>query len=726
MPWQQDEQRYPTVRDGRYPPRGYEPARRNPPSALSMAPEDFMDETFALGHQGRTGATATMAPQLEQMRIRDRDARFNAERNFPDPASMANGPRVRPPAPQGPRNPYSVTGRESLDMPANPYSVTGRGFDIPANPLSAAGRTNVGPGSGAMGSAASALRDVPTEVPPTQRRATDISPSSEAMGPNIPGGGRPSAVNGVFRRDGASGVPEFYNLGPDGRAPDPLTRGGLSVVGTGLSQADQLRYAQIKADDALRRRGGGGGGGTQFSEAREMREQAQKLFSRAESERDPRRKSPMLKQARALMGMAESTMGAGAQLAGQQAQLDQEAMRQRTATQNALREDMEEQGLSPVERAQIAKLEAETGNLGLEGRKRVRELLAPEAYTGGMDLSAETLQVLQMAFGSDAGRVALARSELAQRLSPAEIRRYRAMPPEELADMPELVAALAAAGYIEGFAEGGYVEGMDDIDVLGPELGTNMQADPMSAIGMGDMQADPMQMEYEQYAQVAKQLDLPVIPFEQFAQIMLQAQQQAEPPVENFADGGPVPRNQFGYGTDPATGRSPVGQAAWGRHNTAMQDSRPSAASSTARAVAPSAMQTAAPTQPDNFAGYGPKAESYGLDTSAVRSIRDSARASGTTPSYGRRPSSMGMSWNVEGFADGGPIPVGGKMVFDPDNPNAATDTIPAVIDGERPAALKSGEFVFPDDVVMFYGTDKLNKMMEAARKGPEDASVSR
>ena len=141
-----------------------------------------------------------------------------------------------------------------------------------------------------------------------------------------------------------------------------------------------------------------------------------------------------------------------------------------------------------------------------------------------------------------------------------------------------------------------------------PEMGA------MDAMGMGaaGMQADPMQMEYEQYSQVAEQLGLPVIPFEQFAQIMQQAQQAEMPP-----------------------------------------------------------------------------------DAGAMS------------------------------FARGGPVPVGGKMVVDPD-PNAATDSIPAMIDGQQPAALDSGEFVWPDDVVRFYGTDKLNKMMEAARKGPEDAAVTR
>lgn len=68
-------------------------------------------------------------------------------------------------------------------------------------------------------------------------------------------------------------------------------------------------------------------------------------------------------------------------------------------------------------------------------------------------------------------------------------------------------------------------------------------------------------------------------------------------------------------------------------------------------------------------------------------------------------------------MADGGMVPdASGKLVMDTD-PNAPTDSIPAVIDGQQPAALDSGEFVFPKDVVMHFGTDKLNKMIQQARE---------
>ena len=67
------------------------------------------------------------------------------------------------------------------------------------------------------------------------------------------------------------------------------------------------------------------------------------------------------------------------------------------------------------------------------------------------------------------------------------------------------------------------------------------------------------------------------------------------------------------------------------------------------------------------------------------------------------------------GMAKGGAVPAAGKMVIDTD-PNAPTDSIPAVIDGQHPARLDSGEFVFPHDVSMYYGTKFLNGLIEKAK----------
>jgi len=79
---------------------------------------------------------------------------------------------------------------------------------------------------------------------------------------------------------------------------------------------------------------------------------------------------------------------------------------------------------------------------------------------------------------------------------------------------------------------------------------------------------------------------------------------------------------------------------------------------------------------------------------------------------------------SVIAMARGGGVNVDGKMVVDP-NPNAPTDSIPAMIDGKQPAALDSGEFVIPKHAVMFHGVDKLNKLIAQAEKGPADGAIA-
>ena len=76
-------------------------------------------------------------------------------------------------------------------------------------------------------------------------------------------------------------------------------------------------------------------------------------------------------------------------------------------------------------------------------------------------------------------------------------------------------------------------------------------------------------------------------------------------------------------------------------------------------------------------------------------------------------------------FAAGGIVPdASGKMVVDTD-PDAETDSIPAMIDGKQPAALDSGEFVIPREAVLFWGTDKLQKMIDKAREAKNGTGES-
>lgn len=90
-----------------------------------------------------------------------------------------------------------------------------------------------------------------------------------------------------------------------------------------------------------------------------------------------------------------------------------------------------------------------------------------------------------------------------------------------------------------------------------------------------------------------------------------------------------------------------------------------------------------------------------------------------------------GAMQSAIGMAAGGTVPgmddqdASGKMLMDPD-PNAPQDSIPAVIDGTRPAKLDSGEFVIPKHAVMWHGIDKLQKLIaQAEEKGQANGTES-
>ena len=67
-------------------------------------------------------------------------------------------------------------------------------------------------------------------------------------------------------------------------------------------------------------------------------------------------------------------------------------------------------------------------------------------------------------------------------------------------------------------------------------------------------------------------------------------------------------------------------------------------------------------------------------------------------------------------FANGGPIEVGGRQVLG--EGTGKSDSLPAIIDGEHPAALSTDEFVMPVETVRHFGLAKLHKMVEQSRKG--------
>lgn len=129
----------------------------------------------------------------------------------------------------------------------------------------------------------------------------------------------------------------------------------------------------------------------------------------------------------------------------------------------------------------------------------------------------------------------------------------------------------------------------------------------------------------------------------------------------------------------------------------------------------------AQPLAPDpaliaKYTQYAEGAQAMGLTTVGFEEFAQMSR--GARAATGTAPPPSGAGAPVA-MAEGGEVPAGGKMVIDSD-PNAPTDSIPAVIDGKTPAALDSGELVFPRHAVLYYGTDKLNKMIAKSKEASE------
>lgn len=73
-------------------------------------------------------------------------------------------------------------------------------------------------------------------------------------------------------------------------------------------------------------------------------------------------------------------------------------------------------------------------------------------------------------------------------------------------------------------------------------------------------------------------------------------------------------------------------------------------------------------------------------------------------------PIGRGVRAMTSYYADGGAIPVSGRQVHGGDG---QVDSIPAVIDGKRHAALNHGEFVIPTDVVQKKGVEFFEKLIQ-------------
>lgn len=422
-------------------------------------------------------------------------------------------------------------------------------------------------------------------------RETGPAPGLRVTGTSVPG---------VSRVDNAPGLrsPLFTNL-PVGEAISGLQGGTVSTIdGSALrSAAQRFQTAPAREEEAEREgpRGGVIGSGVDPAQERAA------ALNRALASFPGTSRSAVAARARLLESFAEGERGyAGlaqeAQLreADRAAALQRLALEQRGATAIGRQRAADELALQQL-RGEQALTEAGTrGQFGIAeqalrnvGAREVQELLADrranEAYTRAL--------------------AAISRIEDPAQREEAEIRLMEAFRPQGFA------GGGLVDGMAKGYAGGGIVRGIGDT--------------PRAA------QVLPEVNEYRDYADGARAMGLPTIPFEQFVTLRAGARQVAQAP---------------------------------------------------------------GPTQPMTAMGFA---------------------AGGVVPEAEEMMEHRGgmHSDMME------PNDVSGKMIVDL-NPNAPTDSIPAVVDGAMPARLDSGEFVIPKDVVAFFGTKHLDQMIAAARKG--------
>lgn len=186
------------------------------------------------------------------------------------------------------------------------------------------------------------------------------------------------------------------------------------------------------------------------------------------------------------------------------------------------------------------------------------------------------------------------------------------------------------------------------------------------AYGAAPQPQNPLLAQYGQYLGAAKQTGVAPVPFTQYVNLLASTRAQPQQTI-GFEDGGVVEEPSAGAGTAALD---------WLKERLS-----PRSAAGLVR---------------DNFKAVDSETEKavMGADTAQQ---------------------------DTEQFAVGGAIPVSGRKLEGPGT--GTSDSIPAVIDGQRPAALSSGEFVIPAHVVRAKGTEFFDKLIAqyADNKGQEN-----
>lgn len=357
-------------------------------------------------------------------------------------------------------------------------------------------------------------------------------------------------------------------------------------------------------------------------------------------------------------------------------------------------------------RLALAQLEAETNKMAAED-PRFRKMPVWDPTEHG-DLTADQRAELQDAVGEQ--RLAMMKAGAAYN---AYLNQYGVASLEELIprlsteDFKEIEPILDLSAYTQSprrYAEGGPVYNAP------PDA-----ASAESALGR-----------YRDYMVQAQQMGLPTIPFERFAQI-----QEAAGPVQRYAMGGALHAHAANASKMASSGMLVDVQGLqeqalanevrgqnidWSKNQADNQTSRDN-----------NALDNQTSRQNNTADNKTARFNTMAENPNAVNLSADLKE--NTIWGFNKSTGQYGYQSPLD-FAQGGPVPgaldraqqapsSSPKYVVDPD-PNAPVDSIPAVIDDQQPARLNSGEFVFPTDVVQFYGLDRLNKMIAAARRGQE------
>lgn len=205
-----------------------------------------------------------------------------------------------------------------------------------------------------------------------------------------------------------------------------------------------------------------------------------------------------------------------------------------------------------------------------------------------------------------------------------------------------------------------------------------------------------------------------------------QAKARAKVEAEGFANGGEVRQSYF----DPSAAWEKVKTGALGAIGMGVKEPAP----------APAAIPTRASVEPDPSKGMWTLSEeeqaalprygyadggTVGEDTRVAKygQYLQAAAQSNITPVPFAQYAAMTQGVDQQmrapvGYADGGDVSALERPLRGPGT--GTSDSIPAVIDGVRPAALSTGEFVFDEATTKYYGTKFLKDLQRKAKEAEQ------